>query len=146
MKWKRLYWIPVILLIGFIFSNSLSDGETSGGLSAALTLRIYPLFEWMHLPLSFSAVHHLIRKLAHFSEFFLLSVFSQLAQHFSPLPLKDNTVLLILMILIPSVDETIQLFVPGRAGMIQDVLLDMSGFALAWLFGMILCYLIQKRS
>jgi VanZ family protein len=31
--------------------------------------------------------------------------------------------------LVPNIDETIQRYVPGRAGMTSDVLLDMCGFA-----------------
>ena len=42
--------------------------------------------------------------------------------------------------LIPSIDETIQLFVPGRAGMITDVMIDCCGAAT----GVVLRYLLRS--
>ena len=35
----------------------------------------------------------------------------------------------VFLLLIPSIDETIQLFVPGRAGMITDAMIDCCGAA-----------------
>ena len=43
------------------------------------------------------------------------------------------------LLLIPSIDETIQLFVPGRAGMITDVMIDCCGAAT----GVVLRYLLR---
>ena len=44
------------------------------------------------------------------------------------------------LLLIPSIDETIQLFVPGRAGMITDVMIDYCGAAT----GVVLRYLLRS--
>ena len=44
------------------------------------------------------------------------------------------------LLLIPSIDETIQLFVPGRAGMITDVMIDCCGAAT----GVVLRYLLRS--
>ena len=46
----------------------------------------------------------------------------------------------VFLLLIPSIDETIQLFVPGRAGMITDVMIDCCGAAT----GVVLRYLLQS--
>lgn len=49
----------------------------------------------------------------------------------------------VFLLLIPSIDETIQLFVPGRAGMITDVMIDccgaMTGVALRYLLRSLIC-------
>ena len=45
-----------------------------------------------------------------------------------------------ILLLIPSIDETIQLFVPGRAGMITDVMIDCCGAAT----GVVLRYLLRS--
>ena len=44
----------------------------------------------------------------------------------------DETLFANGMILAPVLDETIQLFVPGRAGALMDVMIDMSGYFAAW--------------
>ena len=46
----------------------------------------------------------------------------------------------VFLLLIPSIDETIQLFVPGRAGMITDVMIDCCGAAT----GVVLRYLLRS--
>ena len=42
----------------------------------------------------------------------------------------------LLAALVPVVDECIQLVVPGRSGMVQDVLIDLAGMCLGVLVGM----------
>ncbi len=46
----------------------------------------------------------------------------------------------VFLLLIPSIDETIQLFVPGRAGMITDVMIDCCGATT----GVVLRYLLRS--
>ena len=49
----------------------------------------------------------------------------------------------VFLLLVPSIDETIQLFVPGRAGMITDVMIDCcgstTGVALRYLLRSLIC-------
>ena len=70
---------------------------------------------------------HIIRKTAHFAEY---AVLGGLTARAAGIPgterLKDA---LMLIFIVPFVDETIQLFVVGRSGQISDVWLDMSGAA-----------------
>ena len=46
----------------------------------------------------------------------------------------------VFLLLVPSIDETIQLFVPGRAGMITDVMIDCCGATT----GVVLRYLLRS--
>ena len=71
---------------------------------------------------------HIVRKIAHFTEYFILA---GLAVHLSYLYVcRWKNILgymLFGLLLVPVIDEFIQLFSAGRAGMIQDILLDFSG-------------------
>lgn len=77
-------------------------------------------------------LHFLIRKAAHFSEYFVLGV---LVLHAVRRTLKSLMsmafTLCMIWATVPGIDETIQRFVPGRAGMFRDVLIDMGGFGTA---------------
>ena len=118
---KLLCGSLIILNLALIWGNSMLPGETSGSLSG-----------WLQSFLSFlpqsELVHTLLRKAAHISEFALLgalmgwmSVLMQGRPQIGLLGLGLGT---------GCVDETIQLFVPGRASSIPDVWIDFSGFTL----------------
>ncbi len=83
----------------------------------------------------------IVRKTAHFLEYLVLGVLASLA--FGPWRthgrerVRRAVAAAVVYACVPVADETIQLFVPGRAGMVADMLLDMSGCPtgdlLAWL-------------
>ena len=74
-------------------------------------------------------LHHYVRKAGHFCEYFVLGTlaFNAVRQTFAH-PLSSAVVFGAIWAGVPNIDETIQRFVPGRAGMTADVLLDMCGF------------------
>lgn len=74
----------------------------------------------------------IIRKLAHMFEFFILALLSfnviiQTRYYKKTYDYEIVLIQLLFCLLIAGVDETIQVFVPGRAGMFSDVLIDLSG-------------------
>ena len=70
--------------------------------------------------------HSVFRKCAHFAEYFVLGIFS--ANMFSEMGIKHKVLFSIgLCMLVAAIDETLQRFVPGRAGRITDVLIDSAG-------------------
>jgi VanZ family protein len=85
-----------------------------------------------------SLLHHYVRKSGHFCEYFMLAIlaFNAVRTTFAH-PVVSALVLGGIWCAVPNIDETIQRFVPGRAGMTTDVLLDMCGFAC----GFVLCLL-----
>ena len=101
------------------------------------------LFHGMGLPYEW-VPNFVIRKCAHFTEYMVLGI---LATHaFDIGGRRTFDVLLptaVFLLLIPSIDETIQLFVPGRAGMITDVMIDccgaMTGVVLRYLLRSLIC-------
>ncbi len=115
----------LVLNLTFIWGNSLLPGEVSGALSKWVKDIIALLIPGQ---MGEGEGHGLLRKLAHFTEFCTLGMclrwlFGMLAHkkwmHFV-LPLGAG-------FLAACIDETIQLFVPGRGPGIKDVGIDTVG-------------------
>ena len=124
LKLVRLSIITIVWIL-VIFSFSLQSGEESGKLSGGIVAWVVDLLfpeNFAHVEM----VHFLIRKAAHFTEYFILGVLLSLTVREA----KWSRPLLapwLLGTLVACCDETIQLFSAGRAGMITDVMLDSSG-------------------
>lgn len=126
-----------LLLIVFIFSNSVKNAEASSessGRIVAFLNRICTL-----LGLKFTFTQPVVRTLAHFCEFGLLGVLSQLT-FLSCFGVKAKAILssVFLVILTALTDEVIQLFSEGRAFQISDLIIDFSGS----LLGLVAIFLI----
>lgn len=123
--------VLVVLFICVIWGNSLVAGEGSGSLSAGVMEWAQGFLQSLGFPFSW-VTNYLIRKTAHFTEYFILAL---LASHaFDPKRSagpEGIAAVCVLCVLVSSIDETIQLFVPGRCGRIIDVLIDCSGALIA---------------
>lgn len=120
--------MPLIVWMGFIWVGS------SGNFSASNTSRfIGPLFLWLFpdaSPETLTIVHGIVRKLAHFTGYFVLGLLAARAFRGSPRPAVRNRWLLISITLIATyalVDEYHQSFVPSRTASIFDSFIDMAG-------------------
>lgn len=119
-------WLPPILVcacLAFIWGNSMLPGEESGNLSKgvlAWLVSTFPFLEGMG--------EHLLRKLGHFSEFaglgFLLT-WSFVA--WNTRGIYRFTMPLLGGVLAAAVDETIQIYTPGRGSSLIDVWIDTAG-------------------
>ena len=124
---KRILDILILLNLALIWGNSmltgLSSEAVSGGILALLG-RFLPV-------LLTEAGHTLLRKAAHFSEFALLGLLycgrHRLVKGEAPVHLMGFG------LAVACIDETIQIFTPGRASSLIDVWIDASGFALGLL-------------
>jgi VanZ family protein len=79
-----------------------------------------------------SLTDHIVRKAAHFTEYLILGLLGTATVR----PWAGQAQAMreaLLGVLVPLVDETIQLFVPGRSGQISDVWLDVTGFVCGFL-------------
>lgn len=129
---KFIYFLLTLLWIILIFSFSLQSGDTSSQISSGfgkwLIQTILP-FAKEFLEENWGTVHLIIRKGAHFTEFFVLGVLmrSTLEQYAHRLPARLGGVSWLMCVVVASCDETIQLHVGGRAGQVTDVLLDSCG-------------------
>lgn len=113
--------------IMLIFSFSMQSGEESSQISGGIVSRLVDLLFSPDFAYA-EQLEFLIRKLAHFTEYFVLGVLvlQTLKQTRCP---RQVIVGLLICVLVASCDETIQLFSGGRSGKIADVVLDSVG---AW--------------
>ena len=130
---NKIYSMVTCLWIVIIFSFSLQPGETSGQISSGLG-------EWIIeevlsnvikniediQPEQWEWIHFLLRKCAHFTEYFILGILMNLTMEQMKRSRKVRWTLAA-CVLVASTDETIQRFVEGRSGQLSDVLLDSVG-------------------
>ena len=121
---KRILSVLIVLNLALFWGNSLLTGTDSGAISGGMLA-----FLGRFLPVLLTeAGHTLLRKAAHFSEFALLGLLfcgrHRLARQKTPLHLMGFG------LAVACIDETIQIFTPGRASSLIDVWIDTSGFAL----------------
>lgn len=127
-KRTQLCAVLIILNLTFIWGNSLIPGSASGAISTWVGDVIQYLF---NLPVNGTeGGSHLLRKLAHFSEFaclgcllcWLAGMVGERGIHLAVLPLFGGMTA-------ACVDETIQLFVADRGSSLIDVWIDTAGAA-----------------
>lgn len=121
---KRILTALILLNLFLIWGNSLMTDTRSEALSGGLLA-----FLGRFLPVLLTeAGHTFLRKAAHFSEFCLLGLLycgrHLLVRRETPLHLMGFG------LAVACIDETIQIFTPGRASSLIDVWIDASGFAL----------------
>ena len=138
MRRKILFTLLVLVLV-FIWIQSCMPMDMSREESRCVLEYLRPLLE-----LVFGKGHvtvHLVRKIAHFCEFFVLGcIFSLL------LPLRFPMRLLAAgcCLLAGFIDETIQIF-SGRGDQISDVWLDFAGAAAAIILTTVLMLLLRRK-
>ena len=128
-------WIAAGLWIGLIAI------ESTDWLSSEHTGRfLYPIFHFLlHLdPLRFEVFHHYLRKVGHFVGYFALSALLFRAWkntlHLSQVKvwaLRWAATALAMSILVASLDEWHQTFLPSRTGRFADVVLDSTAALMA---------------
>ena len=121
---KTLLTILIGLNLALIWGNSLLPGVSSEAVSGGVLA-----FLGQFLPVLLTeAGHTFLRKAAHFSEFAMLGLLyggrHRLAKGETPVHL------MLFGLTVACIDETIQIFTPGRASSLIDVWIDASGFAL----------------
>ncbi len=134
----------ILLLLIFIWGNSLMPGQTSGQISGwfgKLLGRILPVFG----PDNPSG-SYLLRKCAHFCEFAALGIL--LTWFFAMLYSRKRFIALWAILggaTTAAIDETIQRFIPARHGCIQDVALDSCGVLTGVLLLLLIFHLYGKK-
>ena len=126
-------WLGVCMALGvvtlLIWGNSMRTSTQSAQQSGSLLAFLTP---WLTaLGIHPEGFHTILRKMAHFSEYGLLGVLWTFELWLGPHREKRRGTMerLSLCMLTAFLDETIQLFVPGRSGEIRDVWIDTAG---AW--------------
>ncbi len=126
---SRLGLFLSLAMVLFIWGNSLVPGTGSGSLSLAVVEGVRSALAAIGLPCGW-VTNLLVRKTAHFTEYAVLGVIvSSTLLAGGPLRGRRLFAAAVILLLAPSIDETIQLFVPGRCGAITDVMIDCCGAA-----------------
>ena len=145
MKNKKLIFIiGTMLWTAVIFTFSLQPGEVSGELSGSILEMLLGNFMpgVLESPERLELFHFILRKCAHFTEFLILGVLSSGALKYMKLRYK-GLMAMGYCIAVASVDETLQRFITGRAGRVQDVLIDSAG-ALTGILAII--FLVKQKT
>ncbi len=128
MKKSRIFLILAGLVTIFIFSNSLQNASTSSQMSSGLLSSLLNIFPFLQPVLSSG----ILRKAAHFAEFFLQGTFLSLSGVYSASGFRGSIWKIAFTGLFTACcDELLQTFSVGRSPEVTDVFIDFSGTALA---------------
>lgn len=120
---KNILMILLAGSLGFIWINSMLTANVSGGMSGQLGRIIASIFGDTFI------TDGILRKFAHAFEFSVLGTILSLLLYDV---LKDKLTLVALCgISAAFIDETIQIFTPGRSAEIRDMWIDLLGFSCA---------------
>lgn len=135
----------LIMMLAFIWGNSLRTGAQSGAMSGSILAWIN---HFLHLgEAGADKLHFAIRKMAHFTEFACLGAL--LAWLFGMTGEKKGHLFcmpLLFGLLAACVDETIQLITPDRGPSLIDVWIDTAGTAAGITFLLIGYNYIRKHN
>ena len=145
MRWLRLWWpaLAWALVISAFSSGAFSSEHTSR--------IIIPILRWLMphaAPETLSELHHLIRKCAHFVEYFTLSllVLRGIRAGRQETHLGWALVAIGIVAGYAALDEFHQSFVPGREAAVSDVLLDTAGGVAAQLVAALVHFWADVRA
>ena len=147
MKKKTVFTILIILWLCLIFGHSMMPGDVSSmesGFFTDLLMKIFPVFD------NVEDAGFFVRKCAHFTEFMVLGVllFIRVREFVAPF-VKNLLIAGAAGLTAAFIDESIQLFVEGRAGTVPDMWVDLAGVVTGCLvvkgIGLVCDYIKIKR-
>lgn len=132
MRWLKAWW-PAI-----VWAVVISSFSTGAFTSEHTSRFIVPFLHWLlprATPETLSAIHHVIRKCGHVTEYFVFSllVLKGLRAGGREFGLSLAVIAVLIVAAYAALDEYHQSFVPGRGAAVSDVLLDTAGGAAAQL-------------
>ena len=127
---RKYLFLLTGLTLCFIWGNSLLPASESSALSLWVTERL----SFLSGSIVSGSGNHLVRKITHGTEFLILGL------ELGFLLDRPWYYSLLLGLAAAFVDETIQLFSPGRAGMIADMWIDLGGSFVGTVISKIILY------
>ena len=121
---KWMLTVAVIAWCVVIWQFSLSPASASSATSGTVRAFLNNTLAAVGIPFQFTSL--MVRKIAHFTEFFVLGILLHSALLAHRLPYRIPLAV-VCVLSVATIDECIQLFVPGRACAVLDVLLDTAG-------------------
>ena len=140
---KKTLIVLLILLLVFIWGNSCLPVSMSSRESGRILKLVRPFLEVFFG--QGNVTHHLVRKLAHFTEFTALGlVMGLLINQGRPVGLRSVIFSLVMGLLAAFADESIQML-SDRGDKISDVWLDFSGVVLGSALSLLLLSIRRRR-
>jgi VanZ family protein len=126
MKWLR-YWWPA--LVWAVAISGFSTGAFTSYNTSHYIIPILRFFLPHAAPETLDFLHHIIRKCAHLTEYFILSmlILRGIRAGEKGMHLRWALVTILIIAGYAALDEYHQSFVPGRTAAVGDVLIDTSG-------------------
>ena len=135
--------ILIILWLAVIFGHSLMPGSVSSGESSFVTDMLIKVFPFLS---NADDAGLFVRKAAHFSEFAVLGMLVSARIRDIDITVMKRVALSSFSGLVAAfTDETIQLFVEGRAGSVADMWIDLGGTVTGTLIAVLAISLIRSR-
>ena len=149
LRWACLFLTLCTMAMIFYFSSE--NGKESGAASEGVTAFLVRLFSGKEMSelseKALATISLVIRKLAHFSEFFLLGVFSGgFIRSYKMKKWLHFALPSAFCLAYAAFDGCHQLFVSGRSGSVRDVMIDFSGSLAAGLALMLIAHIIKKKN
>jgi VanZ family protein len=145
MPWLKRWWPAIVWAIAI-------SGFSTGAFTSENTSRIIiPILHFLFphaSPDTLAFMHHIIRKCAHFTEYFIFSLLILRGFRAGEKGTRLRWALLTILIVAgyASLDEFHQSFVPGRTPAVTDVLIDTTGGATAQIAAWLWALLGQSRA
>ena len=139
--------VLIVLWLAVIWGHSFMSGESSGDESSFFKNLLEPFLELFVG--KGNVTDHLVRKIAHFSEFAVLGVlFESMIQVKKREHFLNQSFIFFASVSVAVADESIQLISPDRGPSVKDVLLDSAGAASGILITLLIftiAHSIKKR-
>lgn len=143
MKKRYVSDILLDIWITIIFINSLFPGDLSSAQSGFVVHLVQNFFHLFGFEPDQLFLSSFIRTLAHFVEFAILGLLIKVNLNKKPYPFY---VMMIFGFVIALTDEIIQIFVPGRAFQLFDIMIDVLGVLTGVIIGSFIMGLMAKKT
>lgn len=142
--------ITIVLMASIFFFSSQTvevSSKTSSGLAQKIAEFIVRIMKSGDADEIRHTIHNLVRKIAHFALFFMLSVSvaNTVFQLFRTERFRLFIYTSVFCLFYAITDEIHQIFVPGRAGMVRDVIIDLFGAMIGAGVFLLIRYLCKRR-
>lgn len=129
-----------------IFSQSMLPAELSSGESTYALTFVGSLLDKAGIP-GVALTEHLIRKSAHFMEYATFAVLFTICMNVYRYDGEKKWLrILSACVIVPFIDESIQLFTPGRSSQVTDIWIDIAGAVTGILIITIICVIKNTTS
>ncbi|MDO9630020.1 MAG: VanZ family protein [Acholeplasmataceae bacterium] len=144
-KKRTIYFILIILMTVLIWANSVLPANISGAQSGFVVNTVQSTLTIFGIYMNTDILSIIIRKSAHFVEFFILGLLWY--QFLKELETNNKLVkwyAIIFCLVTALIDESIQLFSDGRAFQLTDIAIDLFGSSMA-IFSLVFASYLQTK-